>query len=171
MRRNPHETDGSGLPFVSISSAVLTVIGLLCLIATFAKTDGVSMPHLLLPRPAQEQNTAPSSESVAAAATPSPNWKINYHGTCCEGNLATEGRSVYVLLPILDTGNKIFRSDDDGQTWTRKYPPVDASVPYGIEGDLQAFGNDINFLERLSLKVSPPIAQIAGRPGRSFQFR
>ena len=152
MRRNPHETDGSGLPFVAISSAVLTVIGLLCLIATFTKTHSVSAPHLLLPRPAGEQSTAPNSEAAVAtaeAATSSPNWKINHHGTCCEGNLATEGRSVYVLLPVLDLGNKIFRSDDDGQTWTKKYPPVDVSVPYGIEGDLQAWGDDVIFFGTL----------------------
>lgn len=41
------------------------------------------------------------------------------------------------------------RSDDGGVTFVRKYPPVDASVPYGIEGDLQAFGNDIDFFGTL----------------------
>jgi hypothetical protein len=108
-------------------------------------------PHLLLPRPAGEQTNTVSSESAVtvAAATPSPNWKINHHGECCEGNLATQGSSVYLLLPILLTGNQIWRSDNDGQTWTKKYPPVDASVPYGIEGDLQAWGNDIDFFGTL----------------------
>jgi hypothetical protein len=151
MRLNLFKTHGSEAKLAAITSIALTIIGLLCFFATFAKTDNISSPHLLLPRSAGEQSTSPTSESAVAtaAATPSPNWKINHHGTCCEGNLATQGSSVYVLLPILDTGNKIFRSDDDGQTWTRKYPPVDVSVPYGIEGDLQAWGNDIDFFGTL----------------------
>src|SRR5438034_54644 len=149
MRHNRPATDRSVSRLITLGALML--MGALCLIGASAKIDSVSAPHLLLPRSAGEQSTAPNSESAVAAvaATPSPNWKINYHGTCCEGNLATQGRSVYVPLPILDTGNKIFRSDDDGQTWTRKYPPVDASVPYGIEGDLQAWGNDIDFFGTL----------------------
>lgn len=90
--------------------------------------------------------------SVVSAFPPPPptpalaqNWKINYHGTCCEGNLATSGSNVYVLLPVLVQGNKIDKSSDDGQTWTRVYPPVDASFPFGIEGDLQAFDDDVIF--------------------------
>ena len=75
----------------------------------------------------------------------SPNWNIVHHGTCCEGNLAASGPNTYVLLPELLTGNDIKRSTDDGQTWTKKYPPVDASEPFGIEGDLQAFGDDVVF--------------------------
>ncbi|HYR23458.1 MAG TPA: hypothetical protein VEP30_11120, partial [Chthoniobacterales bacterium] len=151
MRFSTFKTYGSEPKLAAIASIALTIIGLLCLLATFAKTDNISSRHFLLPRPAGEQSIAPNSELTVApaAATPSPNWKINHHGTCCEGNLATQGSSVYVLLPVLVTGNKIFRSDDHGQTWTRKYPPADASVPYGIEGDLQAWGNDIDFFGTL----------------------
>ncbi len=88
---------------------------------------------------------------VAADAPPpppppvSPNWTINYHGTCCEGNLAASGKSTYMLLPVLVNGNKIVRSDDGGKTWVQKYPPADVSVPFGIEGDMQAFGDDVIF--------------------------
>jgi hypothetical protein len=47
------------------------------------------------------------------------------------------------------TGNQIWRSDNNGVNWTQKYPPANASVPFGIEGDLQAFGNDIDFFGTL----------------------
>jgi hypothetical protein len=50
---------------------------------------------------------------------------------------------------VLVTGNQIWRSDDNGINWTQKYPPANASVPFGIEGDLQAFGNDIDFFGTL----------------------
>lgn len=70
-------------------------------------------------------------------------WNIVYHGTCCEGNLAAFGQDTYLLLPELVTGNDIVRSSDDGKTWQKKYPPVDVSDPFGIEGDLQAFGDDV----------------------------
>jgi len=84
------------------------------------------------------------SSGGGATPTPTPppkstDWKINYHGTCCEGNLAAAGNNTYVLLPVLLTGNKIKRSTNGGQTWEQTYPPVGASVPYGIEGDMQAF--------------------------------
>ena len=85
-----------------------------------------------------------TSDSVLPPPT-SPDWTINYHGTCCEGNLAAAGDNTYVLLPVLVNGNKIKRSTDGGQTWVQTYPPVNASVPYGIEGDMQAFGNDVIF--------------------------
>jgi hypothetical protein len=75
----------------------------------------------------------------------SNNWVINYHGTCCEGNLAASGGSTYVLLPVLIQGNKIERTDNGGRTWVKKYPPVDLSQPFGIEGDLNAWGDDIVF--------------------------
>ena len=75
----------------------------------------------------------------------SPDWTIAYHGTCCEGNLGTTGGDTFVLLPVLVTGNKILKSSDGGKTWVKKYPPVDISDPYGIEGDMQAFGDDVIF--------------------------
>jgi hypothetical protein len=146
MRHNPYKTRSSVLPLVSIASAALTLIGLLCLITTFSKTDSVSAPHLLLPHASASDGgqMAPSAPSAA-----SPNWVIKHHGECCEGNLAAQGNSTYLLLPILLTGNQILRSDDNGVTWTLKYPPVNASVPYGIEGDLQAFGNNVDFFGTL----------------------
>src|SRR4029079_7781186 len=81
--------------------------------------------------------------------TPSNHWIIRHHGTCCEGNLAAEGPSSFLLLPILLTGNQIWKSEDNGVNWTKKYPPVDASVPFGIEGDLNAFHNDVVFFGTL----------------------
>ena len=81
-----------------------------------------------------------------AAAPPPPRsseWNIVYHGTCCEGNLAAFGDNTYVLLPELATGNDIRRSSDGGKTWVKKYPPVDASEPFGIEGDLLAYKDDV----------------------------
>lgn len=90
--------------------------------------------------------TVISGPSTSPTPTPPPKskeWNIVYHGTCCEGNLAASGNDTYVLLPELVTGNDILRSSDGGKTWTKKYPPVDASEPYGIEGDMQAFGDDV----------------------------
>ncbi len=75
----------------------------------------------------------------------STDWSIVYHGACCEGNLAASGGSDYVLLPILVTGNQIKKTDDGGKTWKQTYPPANASVPFGIEGDMQAFGDDVVF--------------------------
>ncbi|MFL6513687.1 MAG: hypothetical protein ACJ8M1_01545 [Chthoniobacterales bacterium] len=75
----------------------------------------------------------------------SPNWVINYHGECCEGNLSAAGNNTFVLLPVLVNGNRILKSSDGGKTWTQKYPPAPASVPFGIEGDMQAFGTDVIF--------------------------
>jgi hypothetical protein len=83
--------------------------------------------------------------STVAPPPVSPFWKINYHGTCCEGNLAASGPATYMLLPVLVNGNKIKRSLDGGKTWVRKYPPADASVPFGIEGDMSAWGDDVVF--------------------------
>ena len=96
----------------------------------------------------QYRSTATVIKGPSTTPTPTPppksdEWNIVYHGTCCEGNLAASGDDTYVLLPELVTGNDILRSSDGGKTWTKKYPPVDASEPYGIEGDLQAFGKDV----------------------------
>ncbi|HEV3467768.1 MAG TPA: hypothetical protein VG148_00490 [Pyrinomonadaceae bacterium] len=89
-----------------------------------------------------------SGPSATPTPTPPPRsdaWKIVYHGTCCEGNLAASGADTYVLLPELLTGNDIWRSSDGGKTWAKKYPLADVSEPFGIEGDLNAFGDDIVF--------------------------
>ena len=75
----------------------------------------------------------------------SPDWTIKYHGQCCEGNLAAAGNNTFVLLPVLVQGNIIEKSSNGGQTWTQKYPPAPASVPFGIEGDMQAWGSDVIF--------------------------
>ncbi|MFL6584949.1 MAG: hypothetical protein ACJ8KU_10585 [Chthoniobacterales bacterium] len=87
----------------------------------------------------------PSDIPPLPAPPVSSNWTINYHGTCCEGNLAASGKTDYVLLPVLVTGNEIIKSDDGGKTWKQTYPPANASVPFGIEGDMQAFGDDVIF--------------------------
>ena len=94
----------------------------------------------------QYRGTATVVPAVATTRPPPPKsseWTIFYHGTCCEGNLGSEGPDTYVLLPELATGNDIRKSSDGGKTWTKKYPPVDASEPFGIEGDMQAFGDDV----------------------------
>ncbi len=93
---------------------------------------------------------AGSTYAAAAALGPldgreSKQWTITYHGQCCEGNLASSGDMTYVLLPELLTGNDIKRSADGGLTWEKTYPPVDVSVPFGIEGDLRAWGDDVVF--------------------------
>ncbi len=75
----------------------------------------------------------------------SPDWTINTHGQCCEGNLAAAGNNTFVLLPVLIQGNRILKSSDGGRTWAEKYPPIGASVPFGIEGDMQAYKNDVIF--------------------------
>ena len=90
------------------------------------------------------------SGGPSATPTPTPppkstEWTITYHGECCEGNMATNGTNDYLLLPVLVQGNKILKSSDNGQSWVKKYPPVDASVPFGIEGDMQAWGTDVIF--------------------------
>lgn len=95
----------------------------------------------------------------------SPDWNIVYHGTCCEGNLASFGNDTYVLLPELATGNDILRSSDGGKTWTKKYPPVDASEPFGIEGDLQAFGDDVIYF---GTEVANGVAAHSDNRGDNF---
>ncbi|MGH9360936.1 MAG: hypothetical protein ACRD2T_03405 [Thermoanaerobaculia bacterium] len=79
------------------------------------------------------------------AGRESNKWTITYHGECCEGNLASSGSMSYVLLPELLTGNDIKRSADGGLTWEKTYPLADLSVPFGIEGDLRAYGDDVVF--------------------------
>ncbi len=94
---------------------------------------------------------APGSTYQGAAALgpltgkESSKWTITHHGECCEGNLAAAGPMTYLLLPELLTGNDIRRSADGGQTWETTYPPADVSVPFGVEGDLRAYGDDVVF--------------------------
>src|SRR4051812_6806214 len=78
----------------------------------------------------------PAAPPAPAPPPLSPNWTINHHGECCEGNLAASGNNTYMLLPVLVQGNRILKSTNGGQTWTQKYPPAPASVPFGIEGDM-----------------------------------
>ena len=87
----------------------------------------------------------PENTPPLPAPPQSTDWTIVYHGACCEGNLAAAGNSDYILLPILLTGNQIKKTDDGGKTWKQTYPPANASVPFGIEGDMQAFGDDVVF--------------------------
>lgn len=85
---------------------------------------------------------------LAAGTITSPvsgSWNIVTHGACCEGNMTASGSATYVLLPELLTGNDIKRSTNGGLTWQKVYPPADVSVPFGIEGDLRAHGNDVVF--------------------------
>jgi hypothetical protein len=88
---------------------------------------------------------APTEPPSLPPPPQSSQWNIVYHGTCCEGNLAASGDTDYVLLPVLVNGNIIEKSSDGGKTWKQTYPPVGASVPFGIEGDMNAFGNDAIF--------------------------
>jgi len=64
MRRKPRQTQSSDPSFVSMISVGLVLAGLACLIATFAKTESVSPPHLLIPRAA--------AMTAGPAAAPSP---------------------------------------------------------------------------------------------------
>jgi hypothetical protein len=140
MRLNPNR-----MRLTLGASAALTIIGLLLVLEAFGRKDSGFVPQLLLPH-------APATTVASATPTPTPvstHWIIKHFGQCCEGNLAAQGNSTYVLLPILVTGNQIWRSDDNGINWTQKYPPANASVPFGIEGDLQAFGDDIDFFGTL----------------------
>jgi hypothetical protein len=129
---------------------VLILMSLGCrlsMLRTRPRSPTSSAPHLLMPRAAGEQTSAPSTKSinVATTATPSPNWIIRSHGECCEGNLAAAGPNIFVLLPVLVNGARIQKSTDNGNTWVDKYPPAPASVPFGIEGDMQAYGTDVTF--------------------------
>jgi hypothetical protein len=95
----------------------------------------------------------------------STEWNIVYHGTCCEGNLSAAGDNTYVLLPVLVQGNIIKRSADGGKTWTQVYPPVGASVPFGIEGDMQAFGDDVIYF---GTELATAVVAHSDDAGKSF---
>jgi hypothetical protein len=110
------------------------------------------------------------TEMAGATPTPTPppkstDWKINYHGTCCEGNLAASGNNTYVLLPVLVNGNIIKKSADGGQTFVQKYPPAPASFPFGIEGDMQAFGDDVIFF---GTELATVVVAHSDNAGESF---
>src|SRR5688572_5572409 len=114
------------------------------LIAGLAETTNVSTSAFLLPE-ASTGGAASDVQQDSAQNPVNPNWVTVYHQECCEGNLAAYGPNTYVLLPELESGNDIKRSTDGGHTYQKVYPPVDVSVPFGIEGDLAAFGDDVTF--------------------------
>ncbi len=119
---------------------------LTCLIVLLVAGAACFLPglqHLNAAKPAAKTPTR--NTTASAPSVPSPNWVINSHGECCEGNLAAAGDNTFVLLPVLLTGNIIEKSSDGGNNWAQKYPPAPASVPFGIEGDMQAYGTDVIF--------------------------
>jgi hypothetical protein len=90
MRLNPNR-----MRLALGASAALTIIGLLLALAAFARKDSGFVPQLLLPH-------APATTVASATPTPTPvstHWIIKHFGQCCEGNLAAQGNSTYVLLP------------------------------------------------------------------------
>src|SRR4051812_14956249 len=130
--------------FIVISSLVL--IALICVAGALMAPKARPLRFLL---PERERDGGLKSAAAPNDPIPSTHWIIRHHGECCEGNLAAEGPDAFLLLPILLTGNQIWKSTDNGVNWTKKYPPVDASVPFGIEGDLNAFHNDVVFFGTL----------------------
>src|SRR3954469_16484472 len=129
----------------SVTVASLLLVAFVCLTGAVTKT-GSRMPRFLLPEIEKDGGLKAAAEP---GASPSTHWIIRHHGECCEGNLAAEGPSTFLLLPILITGNQIWKSNDNGVNWAKKYPPADASVPFGIEGDLNAFHDDVVFFGTL----------------------
>lgn len=106
---------------------------------------------------------------AAAAELSAPDagatWTVTAHGACCEGNVASSGSASYVLLPELLTGNDIKRTTDGGLLWGKVYPPLDVSVPFGIEGDLRAHGNDVVFF---GTEVSHGVAAHSDNQGNDW---
>lgn len=144
MSANPFKLRSSNVRFAIFT--MFSVVGAICLFGAFSSTENKGKLSLKLPRKATEKDLSRAASTLPPVSN---HWIIKHFGECCEGNLAAQGNSTYVLLPVLVNGNKILRSDDNGVTWVQKYPPVAASAPYGIEGDLQAFGNDIDFFGTL----------------------
>ena len=118
----------------------LTIITIL-----FAASAACVLSGLRLNAASPTNHTGAVNSVPFSPLAPNPNWVINSHGECCEGNLAAAGNNTFVLLPVLVTGNRILKSTDGGNTWAEKYPPAPASIPFGIEGDMQAFGTDVIF--------------------------
>ncbi len=81
--------------------------------------------------------------TVGGGTPTSALWNHVNHKACCEGNSAAVGGNNFVLAPTLLTANSIYKSSDSGRNWKKVYPPVDVSFPFGIEGDLAAFGDDV----------------------------
>jgi hypothetical protein len=102
---------------------------------------------------------------IATGPMPSASWNLVTHGACCEGNVAASGSATYVLLPELLTGNDIKRSTNGGLTWTKVYPPADVSVPFGIEGDLRAYDDDVVFF---GTELSHGVAAHSDNQGTSW---
>lgn len=115
---------------------------LLAAVLTGAPTDSPS--GLLLPGSSPDGEAA-ADQQIARENPVNPNWVTVYHGECCEGNLAAYGPNTFVLLPEIATGNDIKRSSDGGRTYQKVYPLADVSAPFGIEGDLAAFGDDVTY--------------------------
>lgn len=129
-----------------MSKKILSAVALAVMVTALGwGMRGDAKPGLRRLLPDAGTPAAVHSMAKADTAPGAGRWSIQYHGTCCEGNIAAQGASTYVLLPVLVNGNKIIRSNDEGKTWTQQYPPVDASVPFGIEGDMQAYGDDVIF--------------------------
>jgi hypothetical protein len=127
-----------------MKARLLVLLPAVVITAGLADTPMGSPTGLLLPEPSA--GASATADQQAAEANPvNPNWITNYHQECCEGNLAAHGPNTYVLLPELVSGNDILRSTDGGNSWQKMYPPADVSVPFGIEGDLAAFGDDVVF--------------------------
>jgi hypothetical protein len=131
----------------TLAACALILLAILCTSAALLVHKPAPQREFLLPR--ASANHASSVEAPTALPSPSTHWTIKHHGQCCEGNLAAEGPSAFLLLPILVTGNQIWKSNNNGVTWTQKYPPANASVPFGIEGDLNAFHDDVVFFGTL----------------------
>ncbi len=107
----------------------------------------------------------PAAATSIGTTLPSGTWNVVTHGACCESNLATSGNATYVLLPELLTGNDIKRSTNGGLLWQKVYPLADVSVPFGIEGDLRAWGNDVVYF---GTEVSHGVAAHSDNQGASW---
>lgn len=146
-----HKTDNSG-PIVDQSAHSPPATSETAFIDPDTDGTGVFTVHVVYftAHPGDQYHGVATVVDASASPPPpppplSPDWTINHHGTCCEGNLAAAGDNTFMLLPVLVNGNKIMKSSNGGQSWVQTYPPVGVSVPFGIEGDMQAFGNDVIF--------------------------
>ncbi|MEY2527910.1 MAG: hypothetical protein QOE73_2681, partial [Verrucomicrobiota bacterium] len=131
-----HKTDNTG-PVVDQSAHGAPATSETAYIEPASDGTGVFTVHVVYFTAAVADQYHAVATVVPAFPSPPPappvshNWTINYHGECCEGNLSASGSNTFVLLPVLVQGNKIEKSSDGGKTWTQKYPPAPASVPFG----------------------------------------